>query len=65
MGDEGGVQFGVKGGKPFRGEATLGVPENLRLMIVLPVGKAKEPPAQAPKRPLEEMVYWERWGEGG
>ena len=46
-------------------KATLGVPENLRLMIVLPIGKAKEPVVQPPKRPLEEMVYWERWGEGG
>lgn len=45
-------------------KATLGVPENLRLMILLPLGKAKEPATQAPKRPLEEMVYWERWGEG-
>jgi nitroreductase len=43
---------------------TLGVPENLRLMILLPIGKAKEPAVQAPKRALEEMVYWERWGEG-
>jgi nitroreductase len=42
---------------------TLGVPESHRLMILLPIGKAKEPPVPAPKRALEEMVYWERWGE--
>lgn len=40
----------------------LGVPENLRLMVVLPIGKAAEPVAQAPKRPLPEVVHWERYG---
>ena len=43
---------------------TLGVPESHRLMILLPIGKAKGEAAQAAKRGLEEMVYWERWGEG-
>ncbi len=42
---------------------TLGVPENLRLMIILPIGKAAARVTQAAKRALEEMVYWERWGE--
>ncbi len=46
-------------------KATLGVPENLRLMIALPIGKAQEPVNQPPKRPLDEMVYWEKWGERG
>jgi nitroreductase len=40
----------------------LGVPENLRLMIVLPVGEATEPVEQAPKRPLAEMVHREQYG---
>lgn len=40
----------------------LGVPGNLRLMIVLPIGKAAEPVEQAPKRPLAEMVHVERYG---
>ncbi len=43
-------------------KATLGVPENLRLMIILPIGQAIEPTAQAPKRPLSEMVHWEQYG---
>ncbi len=42
---------------------TLGVPDNLRLMILLPLGTAQESPTQAPKRPLEEMLYWDRWGQ--
>jgi len=54
-------------GTLLRDEAThkrrLGVPENLRLMIVLPIGKASGPVAQAPKRALEDMVYWEQWGQ--
>jgi nitroreductase len=40
----------------------LGVPENMRLMVALPVGKAAEPAAQAQKRPLREMVHWDRYG---
>jgi nitroreductase len=40
----------------------LGVPEAMRLMVALPVGKATEPPGQAQKRPLAEMVHWERYG---
>jgi nitroreductase len=42
---------------------TLGVPATHRLMILLPIGKPKGPVEQAAKRGLEEMVYWERWGE--
>jgi nitroreductase len=54
-------------GTLLRDEAThkrrLGVPENLRLMIILPIGKPSGPVAQAAKRPLEDMVYWEQWGQ--
>ena len=42
---------------------TLGVPEGMRLMVVLPIGEAVEPPKQAEKRPLSEVVHWERYGE--
>jgi len=41
---------------------TLGVPRNLRLMIVLPIGEAAEPVEQAPKRSLADMVHGERYG---
>ena len=41
---------------------TLGVPEHLRLMIILPIGEAIETVAQAPKRPLSGMVHWEQYG---
>jgi nitroreductase len=40
----------------------LGVPANLRLMVVLPVGRAAGPGAQKEKRPLEQVVYRERYG---
>jgi len=40
----------------------LGVPQNLRLMVVLPVGRAAGPVAQKEKRPLEQVVYRERYG---
>ncbi len=40
----------------------LGLPENMRLMVALPVGKAAGPAAQADKRSLNEMIHWERYG---
>lgn len=39
----------------------LGVPENLRLIILLPIGKAATEAAQKPKKPLSEIVHQERW----
>jgi nitroreductase len=41
----------------------LGVPAEMRLMVVLPIGAAKKTPRQAGKRPLSEMVHWERHGK--
>jgi len=41
----------------------LGVPEHLRLIIILPIGKPAAPPEQAPKKPLGEMVHRERFGQ--
>ena len=40
----------------------LGIPENMRLMVVLPIGAPAEPAKQAAKRPLSDMVHWERYG---
>jgi len=40
----------------------LGVPDAVRLMVVLPVGRATGPVAQKEKRPLEQVVYRERYG---
>jgi nitroreductase len=39
----------------------LGVPEHLRLYVVLPIGAAAEPVEQAPKRALEDFVHQERY----
>ena len=39
----------------------LGVPERLRLMILLPIGKPASPGSQAPKKPLDDLVHWEKW----
>jgi nitroreductase len=43
----------------------LGVPDAMRLMVVLPVGAPAKVAAQAQKRPLKEMVHWERYGSMG
>jgi nitroreductase len=40
----------------------VGVPDNMRLMVALPIGAPKEAPRQAEKRPLEDIVHWERFG---
>ena len=41
---------------------TLGVPEKLRAIAVLPIGKPAAEPAQAKKKPLEEMLHRNRFG---
>ncbi len=40
----------------------LGIPENMRLMVALPIGAPAKPPKQADKRPLSDMVHWEQYG---
>ena len=39
----------------------LGIPDAMRLIVALPVGAPAKPPKQADKRPLAEMVHWERY----
>ena len=39
----------------------LGVPGDLRLIIVLPIGKAAAPVPQKPRKPLSELVHRETW----
>ncbi len=41
----------------------LGVPPELRLIILLPIGAPAAPPRQADKRPLAQMTHWERYGQ--
>jgi len=54
-------------GRLLRAEAehkhVLGVPEEMRLMVVLPVGLPDQPVQQAAKRSLQEMVHWGRYGQ--
>ncbi len=40
----------------------LGLPEDMRLIVALPIGKPTQPVAPREKRPLGEMVHWERYG---
>jgi nitroreductase len=39
----------------------LGVPDEKRLYIILPIGKAAKPGDMAPKKALDEMVHWDRY----
>ena len=41
----------------------LGLPEKMRLAVLLPIGAAAEPTKQAEKRPLSEILHWERYGQ--
>ena len=40
----------------------LGIPDGMRLMVALPVGSPAQTTPQAEKRPLKDMVHWERYG---
>jgi len=40
----------------------LGVPTEQRLIILLPIGQAPQPPVQAEKKPLDEVLFRERYG---
>ncbi len=39
----------------------LGLPEDFRVMALLPIGKAAEEPDPRPRRPLDEMVRRNQW----
>lgn len=39
----------------------FGIPDNLRFIIALPIGIPATQGAQPAKKPLKEMVHWERW----
>lgn len=41
----------------------LGIPEEMRLMVALPIGAPTKAPKQAEKRPLADMVHRERYGQ--
>jgi len=41
----------------------LGVPEDRRLIVLLPVGKPAGTPSQKEKKPLQDIVYSERYGK--
>ncbi|HUT32065.1 MAG TPA: nitroreductase family protein [Planctomycetota bacterium] len=41
----------------------LGVPDSLRLIILVPIGKPASAPEQAPKKPLADLVHHERFGQ--
>jgi len=41
----------------------LGLPDKMRLVVVLPIGAAVKPPEQAKKRPLSQILHWEQYGQ--
>lgn len=40
----------------------LGVPENIRIVAMTPLGYPATYPEERGRKPLEEMVFYERWG---
>jgi nitroreductase len=43
----------------------LDIPDNRETMALIPLGKPKGRFAPSPRRPVEDVVYWERWGTKG
>jgi len=41
----------------------LGIPDAMRLIVALPIGAPVKEPQQAGKRPLADIVHWERYGQ--
>ncbi len=39
----------------------LGVPENYRVVAMTPLGYPDESPPAKPRKPMSEMVTWEKW----
>ncbi|WP_054694014.1 nitroreductase family protein [Syntrophomonas palmitatica] len=39
----------------------LNLPENIKVVSMIPLGKAAEQPPVPPKRPLDEIVHKDRW----
>jgi nitroreductase len=39
----------------------LGIPENIRVVTIFPLGYPAESPAQRPRKPLEEIVCYEKY----
>lgn len=42
-------------------KAVLGLPEDFRVIALIPLGRPAEAPRMPRRRPLEEIVYWEKW----
>lgn len=43
-------------------KALLGVPYNIRVVAITPLGVPDEQPDQRPRKPMEQLCYAERWG---
>ncbi len=41
----------------------LGIPENVQTLALIPLGWPKGKFGTGARRPVEEVTYWERWGE--
>ena len=42
----------------------LGIPEEMRVVALTPLGVPAEAPEARPRRPMEEAVFYGRWGQG-
>ena len=44
-----------------RAKALLGVPDEVRIVALFPLGYPADDPAPRPRKPLEEIVAYEKW----
>lgn len=49
---------GLEGSKVIQ---ALGLPQDFKVISMIPIGKPDEDPEPRPRRTLEDMVRWERW----
>ncbi|MHB8170515.1 MAG: nitroreductase family protein [Thermincolia bacterium] len=44
-------------------QAALGIPENIRIVAVTPLGYPDQEPSPRPRKDLREIVFREKWGQ--
>lgn len=47
-----------------RTKAILGIPEEWKVLSAVSIGYPAENPGPRPRKPLEDVTYYERWGQG-
>jgi len=44
-------------------KSVLELPQTFRVISLIPIGKSAVTPEMPPRRPLEDIVYWQKWSD--